>query len=104
MVYMTTATHDALLLPQLKALADPTRLAILRLLRSRGCCSIDKRVGLCACDIEARVKLSQPTVSHHMAVLTRAGLVEGQKVGQWMWYRRKEDALRRLAQALQQEL
>ena len=57
----------------LHALADPARRAILRALKEKGCCSIGKPVGLCACDIEARVKRSQPTVSHHMAILTQAG-------------------------------
>jgi len=88
----------------LQALADPSRLRILRLLKRRGCCSLGKAVGLCACDIEQRVGLSQPTVSHHMAVLARAGLVKAQKHGPWMWYRRNQPALRALAQALRREL
>jgi ArsR family transcriptional regulator len=88
----------------LHALADPSRRTILRLLKQRGCCSLDKEVGMCACDIEARVDLSQPTISHHMAVLKRAGLVVAAREGQWMWYRRNEEALRELARALREEL
>jgi ArsR family transcriptional regulator len=88
----------------LRALADPTRRAILRLLKEKGCCSIGKTVGLCACDIEARVKRSQPTVSHHMAILTQAGLVTAEKYGTWMWYRRNEKALKELVVALGTEL
>ena len=84
----------------LHALADPTRRAILRLLKEKGCCSIGKAVGLCACDIEARVKRSQPTVSHHMAILTKAGLVTAERYGTWMWYRRNEKALKELVEAL----
>ena len=88
----------------LHALADPTRRAILRLLKEKGCCSIGKAVGLCACDIEARIQRSQPTVSHHMAILTQAGLVQAEKYGTWMWYRRNEKALKAAVEALGAEL
>jgi ArsR family transcriptional regulator len=88
----------------LHALADPARRAILRALKEKGCCSIGKTVGLCACDIEARVKRSQPTVSHHMAILTDAGLVKAEKHGTWMWYRRNEKTLKELVEALGTEL
>jgi ArsR family transcriptional regulator len=69
----------------LHAIADPTRRRILQALKERGGCSIGKNVGLCAGDIEERVRLSQPTISHHMAILTKAGLVETKKHGQWRW-------------------
>lgn len=87
-----------------KALGDPTRLKILDLLKSRGqsCCGLiarDER-GLCACDIEAAVGLSQAAVSHHMGLLRRAGLVDAEKRGRWMYYRRNEAALAGLAETL----
>ncbi len=87
-----------------KALGDPTRLKILDLLKSRGqsCCDLiarDER-GLCACDIETAVGLSQAAVSHHMGLLRRAGLVEAEKRGRWMYYRRNEAALAGLAETL----
>ena len=88
----------------LHAVADPTRRKILQSLKERGACSIDKDVGLCASDIESRVHLSQPTISHHMSILIKAGLVEGQKLGQWMWYRRNEPALRDFAKRLRETL
>jgi DNA-binding transcriptional ArsR family regulator len=84
----------------LHAIADPTRRRILQALKERGGCSIGKNVGLCAGDIEERVRLSQPTISHHMAILTKAGLVETKKHGQWRWYRRNESALRQLIKML----
>lgn len=84
----------------LHALADPTRRKILQALKERGGCSLGKDVGLCASDIELRVPLSQPTISHHMEVLRKAGLVEATKLGQWMWYRRNEVALRAFARGL----
>ncbi len=91
---------DQQLLHALKAAADPTRLKILRLLKEKGHCSIGKSAGLCARDIEEQFQLSQPTISHHMAVLTRAGLVRAEKHGLWMWYRRNEKSLKELARGL----
>ena len=86
------------------AIADPTRRRILQILKVRGACSLGKDAGLCASDIEERIPLSQPTISHHMAILKKAGLVEAQKLGQWMWYRRNESALREFARALRKSL
>ena len=87
-----------------KALGDPTRLKIMELLKARGqsCCGLisrDER-GLCACDVEQAVGLSQAAVSHHMAILVREGLVEAEKRGRWRYYRRNEAALARLAEAV----
>jgi len=87
-----------------KALGDPTRLKILELLRARGksCCGLVAREerGLCACDIEKAVGLSQAAVSHHMGLLRRAGLVDAEKRGRWMFYRRNEAALAGLAESI----
>jgi ArsR family transcriptional regulator len=88
------------LINALKAAGDPTRLKILRLLKQKGCCSIGKPVGMCACDIEEQVQLSQPTISHHMAILKKAGLIHAEKEGLWMWYRRNEKSLKELAHAI----
>lgn len=87
-----------------KALGDTTRLKILDLLRARGksCCelvTIDER-GLCACDIETAIGLSQAATSHHMGLLRRAGLVDAEKRGRWMFYRRNEAALTRISEAV----
>jgi ArsR family transcriptional regulator, arsenate/arsenite/antimonite-responsive transcriptional repressor len=88
----------------LSAIVDPTRRRILSLLKEKGCCSIEKSVGMCACDIESKVELSQPTVSHHMKILAKAGLVEAEKIGQWMWYRRNEKNLREALNSLRDEV
>jgi DNA-binding transcriptional ArsR family regulator len=88
----------------LHAISDPTRRRILQALKERGASSIGKDEGLCASDIELRIHLSQPTISHHMSVLTKAGLVEAKKLGQWVWYRRNETALRAFARALRASL
>ena len=87
-----------------KALGDPTRLKILELLKRRGksCCGLVTREerGLCACDIEEAVGLSQAAVSHHMNLLRRSGLVDAEKRGRWMFYQRNEAALASLAEAI----
>jgi ArsR family transcriptional regulator, arsenate/arsenite/antimonite-responsive transcriptional repressor len=71
-----------------KALSDPARLKILSFLANQDagkCCSTEE--GICACDLEAVIELSQPTVSHHMKLLISANLVLGEKRGKWMFYR-----------------
>jgi len=87
-----------------KALGDPTRLKILNLLRASGksCCGLisSDEQGLCACDVERAIGLSQAAVSHHMAILIREGLVKAEKRGRWMYYRRSEATLARLAEAI----
>jgi ArsR family transcriptional regulator len=91
----------------LHAISDPTRLRILQTLKQRGAGSSStsgKLSGLCAGDIEERIHLSQPTVSHHMAILTKAGLVDAVKQGQWRWYKRNEKALRQLVKSLRAQL
>jgi DNA-binding transcriptional ArsR family regulator len=95
----------------LHAIADPTRRRILQALkdgavaaRNSSKASDERGPCLCAGDIEARVRLSQPTISHHMAILTRAGLVEASKQGQWRWYRRNEKAIRQVVKTLRGKL
>jgi ArsR family transcriptional regulator, arsenate/arsenite/antimonite-responsive transcriptional repressor len=95
---------DKQLVLALKAVADPARLKILRLLKEKGQCSIGKGVGMCACDVQDHVRLSQPTISHHMAILRKAGLVAAEKNGLWMWYRRNEKSLRELGHTVSREL
>ena len=91
-----------------KALSDPKRLQILDLLKARGesCCSLvgSQEAGLCACDLEEALGISQSVVSHHMDALCRAGLVLREKRGRWMYYRRDESALARLAHAVAKEI
>jgi len=87
-----------------KALGDPTRMKILDLLKARGrtCCELvarDER-GLCACDIERAVGLSQAAVSHHMGLLRRARLVVAEKRGRWIFYSRNDEAIAALAAQL----
>lgn len=91
----------------LHAVADPTRRKILASLKQQDATAGAKNArfsGLCASDLEERIHLSQPTISHHMAILSKAGLVDAVKQGQWRWYRRNEKALRKMAKSLRAEL
>ena len=63
----------------LKALADPTRLEMYRLIAGQP-------AGLCACDIVERFDLAQPTIAHHLKVLRDAGLVTVSRRGIWAYY------------------
>jgi ArsR family transcriptional regulator, arsenate/arsenite/antimonite-responsive transcriptional repressor len=100
---MTTGPPEAF-----KALSDPTRLRILALLKVRGgsCCDLIGRgeAGLCACDIQGHVGLSQSVINHHMQLLVRAGLVSSEKRGRWVYYRRNESAIAALANTLARDV
>jgi DNA-binding transcriptional ArsR family regulator len=100
------STPEQILDLRLQAIADPTRRRILRVLKEKGGASsgASKNAGLCASAIEAKVQLSQPTISHHMSVLAKAGLVQAKKDGHWRWYRRDEATLREFARNLKASL
>ena len=78
------------------ALADPARLRLLSLI------SCAPGGEACACDLIEPIGKSQPTVSHHLKVLTDAGLVQREKRGVWAWYRANPQTLDRLRLALAQ--
>ncbi|MFP5213629.1 MAG: ArsR/SmtB family transcription factor [Acidobacteriota bacterium] len=61
----------------MKALSDPNRVKILKMLQ---------RKMMCVCEIQASLDIAQPTVSKHLKVLEDAGLVGFQKSGQWVNY------------------
>lgn len=62
----------------MKALSDPGRVKVLKMLEGNE---------LCACEIIGLLGLAQPTVSRHLKVLADAGLITGRKVGPWVHYR-----------------
>lgn len=61
-----------------KALADPVRLRLLSLIAAAPAGTA------CSCDLEQPVGKSQSTVSHHLSLLTDAGLITKEKVGRWV--------------------
>jgi ArsR family transcriptional regulator, arsenate/arsenite/antimonite-responsive transcriptional repressor len=61
-----------------KALSDANRVKIIKMLQQKD---------LCVCEIQAALKLAQPTVSKHLKQLEEAGLVDSQKEGLWVNYK-----------------
>ena len=77
-----------------KVLSDPVRLRLLSLIAAAPDGSA------CSCDLEAPVGKSQPTVSHHLALLAEAGLITKEKVGRWVYCTVVPDRLAVLRDAL----
>ncbi|CAM2805438.1 metalloregulator ArsR/SmtB family transcription factor [Saccharomonospora xinjiangensis] len=93
----------------LKALANRRRLQILEWLRDPvahfppqvdGDLETD---GVCGVLIAQKLKVSQPTAGEHLKVLAAAGLIEGKRIKQWVFYRRDEDRIREVKQTLSQD-
>ena len=76
------------------ALGDPARLRLLSLVASAD----DGEV--CVCQVTEPLGRSQPTVSHHLRVLSEAGLVSGEKRGRWVWYSVNRDRVEALRAAI----
>lgn len=76
------------------ALSDPVRLRLVSLLAT----APDGAV--CACDLVEPLGKSQPTISHHLKVLTEAALIVGERQGKWIWYRVLPERLDALRKAL----
>lgn len=75
---------DTQILQILKALADSNRLAIIRHL-GKG--------EACVCELLEIFSVTQPTLSHHMRILSEANLVEGRREGKWIHYSINEELL-----------
>lgn len=74
----------------LAVVADPVRLRLLSLLVSAHSGEV------CVCEMVEPIGRSQPTISHHLKILTDAGLIVGDKRGRWVWYRAVPERLARL--------
>ena len=78
----------------LRVLAEPARLRLLSLLASV------ETGSACVCDLTAPLGLSQPTVSHHLKVLSDAGLVTREQRGRWAYFRLERARLAIVQRAL----
>src|SRR5215207_8737564 len=78
-----------------KALADPTRYEIFRLIASQS-------DAICVCHITDRFNVSQPTISHHLKILREAGLLTVSRLGTWAYYAVDARGVERLQGALGQ--
>ena len=77
-----------------RALGDPGRLRLLSFLASQ------PGGEACVCNLTEPLGLSQPTVSHHLKVLTEAHLLERERRGTWIYYRLRLERLAELCDAL----
>jgi ArsR family transcriptional regulator len=66
---------------EFKVLADPVRLRLLSIVASAS------NGEICACDLPTPLGRSQATISHHLSVLTTAGLLVREQRGKWAWFR-----------------
>lgn len=76
----------------MKALADPARLRLLSIVAA------SEGAEACVCDLIEPVGLSQPTVSHHLKILTTAGFLTRSKRGTWAYFKLVPGALDRVSQ------
>ncbi len=87
-------TDAEVLSERFAALGDPVRLRLVSLLANADGGAV------CVCDLTEPVGRSQGTVSHHLKVLSKAGLVTAEKRGRNMWYSVVPTALESLRSAL----
>ena len=78
----------------LKTLADPVRLRLVSIIGT----APDGEA--CACDLPGLVDRSQPTVSHHLGQLVKAGILEREQRGKWAWFRINGERLTAVCRAL----
>lgn len=89
-----TAADAEVFARRLKALADPVRLRLVSIVAA------SEGQEACVCDLTEPVGLSQPTVSHHLKILTEAGYLSRSKRGTWAYYRLVPGALESVAAPL----
>jgi ArsR family transcriptional regulator len=78
---------------RLKALADPVRIQLMSLLLATD--------AVCTCDLAPAVGVTEATVSHHLSVLKKAGLItEGERRGMNVYYRARRESLGALIRVL----
>lgn len=84
------ATDAAELASGFSALADPVRLRALSIIAA------SPGGEVCVCDFVEPLGKSQPTVSHHLKILSEAGLVQSDRRGKWVWYSLNRERLSEL--------
>ncbi len=60
--------------------------------------------GVCSVFIARKLRISQPTASEHLRVLTQAGLVTPKRIKQWTFYKRNERGIAGIKRALRSSL
>jgi DNA-binding transcriptional ArsR family regulator len=59
--------------------------------------------GVCSLYIANKLGVSQPTAAEHLKILERAGLIEGKRIKQWVFYRRQQDRINEVKRAFQRD-
>jgi DNA-binding transcriptional ArsR family regulator len=94
----------------LRALANPKRLRILEWLKAPRAHFAAQRDGdlvtdgVCCLLIAGKLRVSQPTASEHLRVLSQAGLIRGKRIKKWTFYRRNEPNIRRIKRLIAQKI
>lgn len=78
----------------LKALADPIRIRLVSIIAAAPAGEV------CACDLPELLDRAQPTISHHLSQLVKAGIVEREQRGKWAWFRLRPGQLGAVCTAL----
>ena len=89
-----TQTQADDLAKSLKAIADPARLRLISIIAA------SEGQEACVCDLTEPLDIGQPTVSHHLKVLTDAGYLTRSKRGSWAYYKLVPGALDALSRLL----
>jgi len=69
------------------ALGDATRLKMLKIIADEE---------LCSCEVQAALELTQPTTSHHLGILERAGILSSKRNGKWVFYKMANSQVKNL--------
>jgi ArsR family transcriptional regulator len=94
----------------LRALANPRRLQILEWLKDptrHFPPQVDGDLvddGVCGVLIAEKLKVSQPSISEHLRILTQAGLIRGKRVKKWTFYRRNEAQIEKIKNVISRTL
>ena len=92
--HLVSDADASLLAARFAALSDPARVRLLSLIANADAGEA------CACDLAEPIGKSQPTLSHHLKILTEAGLIDREKRGIWAWYRANVAAIESLRAVL----
>lgn len=93
-----------------KALSNESRLQILQWLKEpdrhfKPHEGIDMNtIGVCVSQITDKLKMTQSTASQYLAILLRAGLIKAERIGKYTYYKRDEEAIKKLADFLKTEI
>jgi len=93
-----------------KALSNESRIQILHWLKEPDLHfkpheGIDMtEVGVCVCQVTDKLNMTQSTASQYLSMLQRAGLITMKRIGKFTYYRRDEEAIRKIADFIKLEL